>query len=222
MPHRILTTQQFPERNLIFGGSISFTYKVTVPPANKPVDLALVKSYLKITDTSQDSIINLAIDLCTEVAECITKRHFITRESITFRNDFTDVFIIRRSPLLSVVKIERLVDGVFTLVDATLFSNTLETDYSKIFLLPDKCWPQDNDLVPQNIKITFKTGFGPDPVDVPSKIQGALLQHIANFFENRGDCPCDGSGIEAALPPQSKLVYETFKIMSVSVEPRVR
>lgn len=223
MISRLANRGFFPERDVITGVTNNFTYKITAPPVNKAVSLDTVKQYLRISasDTTQDDILNLIIDICTKFAENYTKRDFITRTSITFRDFFAPEFQIRRSPLQTVNKIERLVDGVLTLVDATLFSVTSEEAFSRIFLLEDKCWPDDQDNVPQAIKIEFVSGFGDSDTDIPAELRGGLLQHIANFFANRGDCSCDSAGAASALPPQAQAAFDQFKILDIAVLPRI-
>ena len=205
------------------GNTQAFPYQIIVPPATTAVTLATVKAYLRIpvSDTSQDAILTLMIEAATEFAEMYTKRDFITRTSRTFRNEFESQFELRRSVFQSLELFEYLVSGSFIAVPPTVFSTTIENAFSFIFRLPEEDWPDDKDDLPQSIKIEFKTGFGNADTDVPSKLRLALLQHIASFFENRGDCACDADGAGKSLPAAAKAIYEQFRIMDISVVPRV-
>jgi len=202
------------------GNTASFTYKVVTPPTTTPVSLILVKEFLRISagDTSQDNVLNLLIKSATDFAEMFTKRDFINRTWETFRNCFEPQFQLRRSPLDTVNSVEYLLNGSFVPVSASIFSNTLETDYSFVFRLRDQDWPTDKDDLPQSIKIEFVSGFGAADTQVPGKLRAALLQHITSLYENRGDCPCDSVN---SVPGSALAVYKQFRINDISIVPRV-
>ncbi len=227
------------------GGTRAYTYKVTVPPATLPIDLATVKGYLKVTSTSDDALITSLIESATDFAEKLTRRDFITRTYATFRdffprwcdsegyyacgflpvirtNTFTTFggntgFNLRRSPLQSVTSVQYLVDNVLTPVPTTIYYNTLETDYSEVLTLQDQLWPENGDIRLQAITITFISGFGNAPANMPDWIQTGLLQHIAMMYENRGDCMDAGGGCDCLrfLPATAKALYLQNRIMNL-------
>lgn len=214
----------FKDFNFIPGVSKAFTYKVTVPPVNKAIDLTLLKEWLRISasDTSQDSVLNLIIDVVTEQAECITKRDFIERTYLTFRDEFpselTQGFLIRRSKLQDVLSIKYFKDNILTTFDESPLQKTgftEENDFSTIFINEDECFPDDADNRPQVIQIEFTAGYGLLATDIPAKLRGALLQHAANFFENRGDC--SGDACVKAIPSVSKEIYSQHRIIDFAV-----
>lgn len=200
------------------GGTRAYTYRVTVEPAVLPIELATVKSYLKIPvlNTTDDALLTVLMGAATTFAEGYTKRDFITRTYETFRDFFprwcqsegyytcgsvpgffsnlSSVvggnlgFELQRSPLQSVTSVEYLVSNVLTAVASTVFYNTIEEDYSEILTLADQEWPDDADRRLQTITVTFLTGFGDTAADMPDWVTTGLLQHIAMMYENRGDC----------------------------------
>ena len=206
---------QFGQLNV--GGTRDYTYRVTVPPTQLPIDLATVKNYLKISTSADDALIDILIRSATDFAEEYTKRNFITRTYETFRDFFPRWcdsegyypcgnipgffgnlsaittggnvgFEIERSPLQSVTSIQYRVSNVLTPVVSTVFYNTIEEDYSEILTLDDQLWPDNADRRLQTITITFVCGFGATASDLPPWITTGLLQHIAMMYENRGDC----------------------------------
>lgn len=72
------------------GGTRAYTYRVTVEPATLPIELATVKSYLKIpaANTLDDDILLVLMGAATDFAEEFTRRDFITRTYQTFRDYF--------------------------------------------------------------------------------------------------------------------------------------
>ena len=227
------------------GGTRDYTYRVSIPPTQLPIDLATVKSYLKVSTSADDALINILIRSATDFAEGYTKRDFITRTYQTFRDFFPRWcnsegyyscgsvpgffgnlsavtvggnvgFEIERSPLQTVTSIQYLVDNVLTTVPTTTFYNTIEEDYSEILTLEDQLWPDNADRRLQTITITFVCGLGDKASDLPDWIATGLLQHIAMMYENRGDC-IDTTGVNTAqfLPVTARLIYQQNRILNI-------
>lgn len=188
----------------------AYTYKVIAGPDELPVTLQQVKDQLRIFDDDNDDLLTLYIEAATEYAEQFTRIDFITRTYETFRDFFPGAlnyygyyaiypyysgnigFEIRRSPLQSVEKIEYYSQGVLTLVDPSIYYNTLQQEYSVILSKDDEFWPNDADEQLQTILITFKNGIGDTSDDIPANIQLAIMQIVTAMYENRGDCAvCD-------------------------------
>lgn len=201
------------------GENKTFTYKVTVPPAQKAIDLILLKDYLRIdqSDLTQDSILNLIIDVVTEVAEKITHRDFITRTYVTYRNKFNNNIFLLRSPLQSVESITYIKNGITETVSNSVYSYSLESDFSSVFLKEDESWPNEYDLLPYPIQITFKTGYGDNPSDIPATLRLAMLKHAADVYTNRGDCGCDAKTLENAIPGDLLQMYLYYKIIDINI-----
>ena len=189
----------------------AFTYNVTTPAAGRPLTLAEVKDYLKVTSSDEDDFINFLIDAATACGEKYTGRDFINKTYTTFRDTFWDCFELRRSRVSDVISIKFLLNDVLTDVPTTVFGFTDVNDYSEIFLKEDQVWPTDEDNVPQAIEIVFVAGFGADDTSIPADVQNAMLAHIAFMFENRGDCPPGTS----ALPTTTKILYDKLRIINI-------
>jgi hypothetical protein len=209
-----------------------YTYKITVPPAELAVSLATAKAHLKVTSSTEDALITLYLEAAIDYAEKFTRRDLITRTYITFRDFFpapaqnegyypcgqipsvssgfstfsSNVgFELRKSPLQSVEQIEYFSQSVLTLLDNTIYYNTIEEDYSELLTVVGKDWPTQLDQRLQAIQITFKTGFGDTETDIPHGYRAAILQHVAALYANRGDC--DDSSCAAMVPAAAKTFY---------------
>jgi len=209
-------------------GRRAYTYKETVPD-NLAVSLALAKSHLKKTLGDEDTLITFYLKAAISFAEQFTRRDFITRTYTTFRDFFPGTsegyypfgelpslgtlstgggnlgFEIRRSPLQSVTSVKYFKATVLTTVDASVFYNTVEEDYSEILTNDDKCWPEDADRRLQTIQIEFKTGFGDTDESTPDWAVQGILQHVANLYRNRGDC--SEADVKTALPAAARSIY---------------
>lgn len=211
----------FPGKAVVTGPAKNFTYTVTAGPATTPISLDELKSYLRIPPsvTADDALLLLIIDLTVLTAEKIIRRDLITKTYSTFRDSIVfqaDQLILRRSKLIVVNSIDYINnDDIPTNVPSTVWDNTLQADYSRVYLKLNQSWPTDAQDIPQSVTVSFDAGYGPNATDVPADIRGALLQHAANFYENRGDCACDGAGADLALPAQSKKIYDLYKIKSI-------
>lgn len=195
----------------------AFTYNVSTAPVNKPVTLVEVKVHLKIdaADATQDDYLNLLIDMARDFGEKYTKRTFINTGFTTFRDDFNDSLLLRRSKVSAITSIKYLIAGVLTTLSTDVYSFTDVTSFSEIFLKVDQVFPTDVDQVPQAVEIIFTAGYGPDTTDVPADVKFAMLNHIADLYSNRGDC--DSSGIAS----KTKSLYDKIKIINIGSDVRL-
>lgn len=201
------------------GPNIPFSYFVTVPNTNPFIDLQVVKDYLKIDGTDDDAYITLLIQAVGNFFQDYTGRTLLTTTYETFRDFFNCYFLLKKSPFQSVESIEYLKDNTLTLVDSSIYYATKESIYSSILLAQNKSWPSDADCRLQAIKITFKAGYGDTSADIPQEIIIGMLQHIADLYENRGDCN-DCRCVEK-LPSATKLVYDLYKIRDMGTTTQI-
>lgn len=190
----------------------SFPYEVLTPPASSALTLSEVKQFLKLSGDSEDDLLQLLIDTASSAFVNFTSRTLINTTYITYRDDFHDNLLIRKSKLQSIESIEYLKDGVLTAVDIDVYYIIKSNDYATIGLKKDKNFPCDIDAVAQAVKITFVAGFDA----VPSDVKIGLLNHVNELYSNRGDCgDCMGS-----LPANTKAIYMSYKIINIGSSSR--
>jgi uncharacterized phiE125 gp8 family phage protein len=192
----------------------AWTYTVITAADKCPVSLDDIKAYLKITNTSQDDELLTILKAATGIAEKMSNRDFITKTYRTFRDTFSDFeggssigLEIRKSPLQSIEAFQYLVDDVWADVASTVYYNTVEDDYSGIYLVDGQSWPTGGDVRRQSVRIDFKAGYGDNQTDIPNDIAQAIKSHVLNYFVNRGDC-----SLSQALPEISKNIYYQYRI----------
>lgn len=193
-----------------------------------PVSLADMKSFLKISNTAEDSLIQTLINSATEFGEKYTGRDFriktwrLLLDSFLSLSDtysafrqyddrhfvFTDHIKIERDPVTTVSDIKRLVDGLPVSVTATDFYLKKLTNHSEIILFEDKEWPDDVDDREQAIEVTFLT----KAYFCINNIIDAIQRHVAHLYTNRGDCDDAGMG---SSDSGATLIYDQFRIARV-------
>lgn len=173
-----------------------------------PVTLADMKSYLKISTTADDFLIQSMIDAATEWGEKYTGRDFRAITWDLLLDCFAERIALRRDPVASITSVKHLVSGVQVTVLADTYYTKKLVQFSEILLNVDKCWPTDTDDREQAIEIQFVTkGYF-----CQESIIGAIKRHVAFWYRNRGDCAdCD----KAAEQTGVKLIYNQFRISRV-------
>jgi uncharacterized phiE125 gp8 family phage protein len=207
-------------------------YDVTIPPYNVPpfstetgyplpFDINTVKQYLKIdvANTADDALIGMIMQAVVNFAEKYTKRDFIIKKYLTYRDNFNNSIItLRKSLLQNIISFEYLVNGVFTAVPSVYYATT-DSDFSSVLLLNNDAWPNNIDTRQQAIKILFNAGYGTTSSSIPYNLQLGMLQHIAQLYENRGDCSSTGgSDCGSNIPSAAKLIYDEYRIRDISTE----
>ena len=187
-------------------------YLVTAP-SSLPVSLAETKTFLKVDDSSEDSLITMMIGAATGVCEEYTGRAFISQTwekwidgrpsrrrdqwwdgvrdlALSELNEYMDCIELRKPPVQSITSIK-----------SYNLSNTESTFSSAKYFLDEKSvvpraclkhgevWPTDL-RARSSIAVQFVAGYGDDDTDVPDDIRNAILIQTASLYENRGDSSC--------------------------------
>lgn len=187
---------------------VNDTVYILVSEATSPVLLADMKLYLKITTTSDDTLIQTMIDAATTWGENYTGRDF---RAITWQlllDCFTDRIELKRDPVASVTTVEYLVNDALVTVSADVYYLKKLTQSSEILLNEDQEWPTDGDDREQGIEITFLTeGYFRQDL-----IIDAIYRLVAFWYRNRGDCSgCKG----AAESSGATIIFDQFRISRV-------
>jgi uncharacterized phiE125 gp8 family phage protein len=180
--------------------------------AASPIDLATAKAYLKVTSTSDDTLIQILIDAVTQWGEKYTTRDFRAKTWELFIDAFADRIEMRRSPVDTIDTVTRLVLGTPTAVAAAVFYLKKGTQFSEVLLNDGQEWPTDVDEREQAIEIEFSTvAFA-----CLDSIKDAILLHLAHVYTNRGDCGFDSDAVmNAAAQSGATIIYNQIRISRV-------
>lgn len=159
-------------------------YYKRIVTGTAPVDLTTMKSYMKVTSTADDVLIQALIDTCTEYAEKYTAREARVNTWELLIDIFCNPIRLCRNPIASITSVEHLVSDVFVAVTATDYYKKDLVQRSEIHLVADKSWPTNTDDRQQAIKITFVTEAH---ACILTTIEG-IKRHVLWLHTNRGDC----------------------------------
>ena len=155
-----------------------------VNPLIEPVTLSDVKTYTRISGTTEEAIIVKWITSARIKAENYQRCSYITQQWRLTLNTFPPYYepiYLPRGPLQSLVEIKCLdIYGVQTSIDITDF--IIDTDARTIVLKHEEYWP---DIYLKSMKITYKTGYGDAATSVPSYIADAIYVYVAYRNDNR-------------------------------------
>jgi len=189
------------------------TYVLDSKEDGDVVKLKDAKAWLKIEDSAEDFIIQSLIDTAVEMAEKHMNRDILTATYINFKESFLGDLTLRRGGFQSVVKIEYLRDGSFTILDPTEFTVSIGGVFGVICEIDI---PSDIDTDCNAVKITFKAGFNDDPGCITDDIKTAIKLIVSRIYQNRGDCDeISKDGVNSAMPSVAKNILNSYKIVDL-------
>ena len=203
MPHAFGSSIFSPRLDVPLG----FYELVSADPS--PVSLDVMKSYLRVTSSVDDALIQSMINAATEWGEKYTSRDFRIKTWNLLLDWFTDPIEIRRSPVASIMSIKYFdTDDVEQTVATTVYYLKKQTQWSQVWLKEDQFWPDDLRMQQQSITVQFKT----EPYRCINEIIEAIQRTVAYWYRNRGDCSSCKSAVEAAGVTG---IYDQFRIARV-------
>lgn len=160
---------------------------VSAAAAAYPVTLDDAKDHLREFSSDNDRYITLLIKAATSFAEAYTWRAFITqtRKLTTDYWPSSGVIKVPKPPLQSVTAI--------TYIDTNGDTQTWSSDEYDVDIKtePGRVVPAYGYLYPSArsdisaIEMTYKAGYGDDPVDVPEDIRHAIKLLISHYYDIR-------------------------------------
>jgi len=181
-------------------------WKVTTAPVNEPWTLAEVKSYLKIDDSNEDSMINTLIKGARMVAESYLNQGLITQTVTEKLDRLGDPTIyLSVSPVLAVSSFQ-YANSINTTATFAATDYVVDT-FSKparLNLGYGKTWPTLYGNI-NDVTITYTVGYGTESSAVPFQIRQAILLMVADTYENRQD-------YVRKLPTASQYLLDQYRV----------
>lgn len=175
-----------------------------------PVLLAAMKTYMKVTATADDALIQILIDACTEYGEKYTARDFRANTYKLLTDCFVDRQRLLRNPIDTITTIKHLVSGSLVTVGAADYYKKDLTQRSEVLLINGKSWPTNTDDREHAIEYIFVT----KAVTCINTAINAIYRHVSFMYENRGDCDCQDV-VKAGAASGADMMYNTFRISRV-------
>ncbi len=213
----------------------------TLAPSAQPVQLADVKSFLRVDVTDDDTLIGVLIDAVTSIVESHIDKKLITQKWVTFFDHlpYTDnkqwwdgTRDLAISELRSPQGFIDLPFGPCNSVDSFYTYDNADTQYpfdvtsgggnvsidtsgpfGRIALKIGAVWPVTVMRPIKGVEINATYGYGASYASVPAAIRQAINLGVAKLYENRGD---DESGefsrtSSFTLPETAVLLLAPFR-----------
>lgn len=194
--------------------------RLKTAPAAEPVDLATIKTHLRIgtTDAAEDNLVEDMITAARQMAESFTQRAFISQTWELLLDNFPGSGVARRAlvlpyaPLSSVVSIKYIdTAGVEQTLDGSKYVVDADTVPGRINLAYGESWPAVRDQ-PNAVTVEFIAGYGTTAADVPDLIRQAIKMIVGHMFENREDT---APGNLREIPMNSQWMLNPYKVFGV-------
>lgn len=161
-------------------------FRLKTPPKVEPISKDEVKTFLRIeqSDTGFDSQLDQLIKAAREWCETYQNRAYITQTFELALDSFPASSAIRLPrPILQKVDSIQYADvaGESVVWPVDQYQTDLYSEPG--YLVRKTNWPPTNRSV-NNVVITYTSGYGDSPDDVPQKIRQAIFLLVTYWFEN--------------------------------------
>jgi uncharacterized phiE125 gp8 family phage protein len=169
---------------------MTFGVRLTaITPSDEPVSVATAKSYLRVTGSTDDTLIGNLIKAAREQGEQISRQAFITQTRTQVEDEWPEsgILQIQCTPLQSVTSVA-YVDSAEAPHTWTDFRVNASSQPGHVIF---DSLPGDTLQERGAITVTYVAGYGTSSTDVPDRIIQAILMLVAFWYENReaGDVP---------------------------------
>jgi len=181
-------------------------WKVTTAPVNEPWTLAEVKSYLKIDDSNEDTMLSILIKGARMMAESYLNQGLIT-QTITEKLDRLGdpTIYLSVSPVLAVSSFQYAnSENTTATFAATDYVVDTFSKPARLNLGYGKTWPTLYGNI-NDVTITYTVGYGTESSAVPFQIRQAILLMVADTYENRQD-------YVKRLPTASQYLLDQYRV----------
>lgn len=186
---------------------------LTSAPAEEPVSLTELKSWLRVDQDNDNALISGLGKAARGLIERLSGRQLVTAswrltlDTFPYPGGwayleapalFPDPHQIRlpKAPLQSVASVQYYdLNDVLQTLATTTYDVDVDEDPGRIVLAMGKTWPVVR-LKPGAVRIAFTAGYG-DAADVPEEVKLPIKFAVSFWYEHRGD----DSGQPNQLPP---------------------
>ena len=166
------------------------TYYVSSQPAAEPLSLTEAKAHLRVTSTSEDTLITAYVAAARTSAEKYLWRSLIT-QTITVELEClpsgNDPLLLPGGNVQSITSLKYTdSDGVLTTI--TDAQEQLNAEPAELTPAYTTAWPSAR-RIPASIQVVYVAGYGDAGSDVPEAIRHAMRLMIGDFYLNRENQP---------------------------------
>lgn len=155
--------------------------------SGEPISLEEAKAFLRVDIPDDDALITSLIAAARQYFETATDRQFCTATWRVSLDGFWGWgFELPYPPLVSVVSVTYLVDGVATLLDSATYNVVTSATPGRVELADGQSWPSTVDTHPEAVVVTFTAGYG-TATNVPELVKQGIKLLLAHWYDHRGD-----------------------------------
>ena len=157
----------------------------TANPVVLPVSVDEFKTQTRLDYLRPETYPRL-VEVATAAVEAFTRRSLITQEWTLQADSFpgSRTFVLPRGPLQTVTAITYLdPNGLDQTVSTSLYGFAAD---GRVYLLPGESWPTGVYEVPGAVTITYVTGYGDQPEDLPHELRHAVMMLAVHYFDAPG------------------------------------
>jgi uncharacterized phiE125 gp8 family phage protein len=161
--------------------------KISVEPAEEPIEVADAKDHLRVTHTDDDEYIGNLIKAARIWCENFQNRAYVTQTWRLLLDEFPseDYIELPRPPLQSVTSVKYTdKDGAVTTLATSEYFVDTDSEPGRIVLNYDKTWPTTTLRPANGVEVVYVVGYGVG-ASVPDNKREAILLSVADWYENR-------------------------------------
>lgn len=159
---------------------------ISVQPTEEPISTDEAREHLRISHTSENSLIDAYINVARLFAEAFTKRQFVTATWLLKLDRFpTREIRVPLPPLSSVTSVAYTDEnGDAQTWSSALYQTDLSSEPGRIKPIEGETFPSTQLDTYATVTVTFVAGYG-DASAVPPNFKHAIKLGVAEYFEFR-------------------------------------
>lgn len=194
-------------------------WKETSTASSLAINLADLKSHLRLSTSDEDSLLTLYARAATQFVETKTRRALITR---TFRLEMPEFpeahgnsFELPLAPVASVQSIQYYdTQGVLTTWGAENYALDATSLPPRIVPAYSVPYPYVQSQHADGVQVNFTAGYGPTYASIPQGLQFVVMLLAGHFWANRMPVEAVG-GAGTEIPYTLQFAMDTYKIASL-------
>lgn len=179
---------------------------ITVQPTDEPVSVDEAKDWARVTDSSQDALLERLAKQARQMVEGFTQRALLTQTVVQRWDCWPHCMEMLRAPVASVTSLQYIdANGATQTVSSANYYTDLYSEPARLVPVPSYSWPTLQDGRPNAVILTYVAGET-DAEDVPEGIRTAILQLVRHWYDD------EGAAGQAAMPDHVRDLLWPYRI----------
>jgi len=183
---------------------------VATAPTVEPCTAAEVRAFLRLDDTSEDTLLGYLVTAARQAVENYTGVAMVNRTLRALYDGTPDgeALELPAWPVVSVSEVAYMASGTtsWTVLDSATYR--VDADGGRLILAPGYAWPTGVEDV-ASFKVTFVAGHGASAASVPQALAEATKVTAGALFEQRGTLD-NPQAVAPKLPGTARLLCQPF------------